>query len=152
MQPPLHIRGLVEDDLPSVAVLESDAHVNPWSPQYFASLLASSASGLLGTLDSRPVCYLVYYQMADEAELLNLVCDTGYHNRGYARQLLQHWFAMLGHETRRIFLEVASDNLAALAVYRKLAFSEYGRRKSYYNRPEGRCDAILMEKSSETGD
>jgi ribosomal-protein-alanine N-acetyltransferase len=37
-------------------------------------------------------------------------------------------------DAKRIFLEVAEDNEAALALYRKLGFVELGRRKRYYER------------------
>lgn len=43
-----------------------------------------------------------------------------------------------------VFLEVASTNAAGLALYRSLGFACLGRRKSYYQGPEGPADAIMM--------
>ena len=46
---------------------------------------------------------------------------------------------------KRIFLEVAEDNAAGLALYRKLGFVEAGRRKRYYERPgNARVDALTL--------
>jgi ribosomal-protein-alanine N-acetyltransferase len=48
-------------------------------------------------------------------------------------------------DAKRIFLEVAEDNEAALALYRKLGFQEVGRRKRYYARRDGEpADALTM--------
>ena len=38
-------------------------------------------------------------------------------------------------EARRLYLEVAASNAAALRLYQKLGFAEIGRRKGYYERP-----------------
>ena len=40
-------------------------------------------------------------------------------------------------EAKRLFLEVAEDNAAALALYKGMGFQEIGRRKKYYHRPDG---------------
>jgi ribosomal-protein-alanine N-acetyltransferase len=45
----------------------------------------------------------------------------------------------------RLFLEVADDNAAALALYARAGFSEAGRRPGYYARPDGvRQDALIL--------
>jgi ribosomal-protein-alanine N-acetyltransferase len=47
----------------------------------------------------------------------------------------------------RVFLDVAADNVAALALYESLGFAEVGRRKSYYARGlDPRMDAIMMAR------
>ena len=38
-------------------------------------------------------------------------------------------------EARRLHLEVAATNAAALGLYKRLGFEEIGRRKGYYDRP-----------------
>jgi ribosomal-protein-alanine N-acetyltransferase len=44
-----------------------------------------------------------------------------------------------------MFLEVAADNEAALALYAALGFSPAGRRFRYYERSHGpRVDAIIL--------
>ena len=47
---------------------------------------------------------------------------------------------------RELFLEVASDNAAALACYRRLGFTAAGVRKSYYARAASvRADAVVLK-------
>ena len=46
------------------------------------------------------------------------------------------------------FLEVAADNAAALALYRRSGFAEAGRRRGYYHSPGNPpVDALVMVKS-----
>ena len=40
-------------------------------------------------------------------------------------------------EARKLFLEVAEDNLPALVLYSRVGFKEQGRRKGYYKRATG---------------
>jgi len=46
---------------------------------------------------------------------------------------------------KAIFLEVRESNRAARALYEKWAFTEEGRRKSYYKDPEE--DALILKFS-----
>ena len=49
-------------------------------------------------------------------------------------------------EAKRLFLEVADDNAAALALYRRLGFVEVGRRQRYYERPAvPAVDALVLQ-------
>ena len=48
----------------------------------------------------------------------------------------------------RISLEVRSSNLAARALYRRLAFMETGQRKGYYSQPVE--DAVILSRCLES--
>ena len=45
-----------------------------------------------------------------------------------------------------IFLEVAEDNTAAIALYRSARFSWAGRRSGYYRRDDEATDALVMRR------
>jgi ribosomal-protein-alanine N-acetyltransferase len=47
---------------------------------------------------------------------------------------------------RALFLEVARDNDAGLALYRAAAFAEVGIRRAYYSRPTGAMDALVLRR------
>ena len=48
---------------------------------------------------------------------------------------------------RRLFLEVAADNPAALRLYGRLGFAKIGEREGYYTRADGRpATAIVMAR------
>ena len=48
-------------------------------------------------------------------------------------------------EVKRLFLEVAADNDAAIALYEGLGFKIAGARKAYYQRTGGaNVDAVIL--------
>jgi len=51
-------------------------------------------------------------------------------------------------EVRRMFLDVATDNPAALHLYSKMGFTPSGVRKGYYARPGAAAvDAVTMART-----
>ncbi len=52
-----------------------------------------------------------------------------------------------GHIIARAELEVMVDNQAAIALYRKMGFSEVGVYKNYWFVNNGYKDAVVMQKS-----
>ena len=134
-------------DLPEILKIEKKTHVSPWSAEFFSKQLAASARAFLSEEDSQIIGYLVYQQVLDEAEILNLVTSVDRQNQGCASQLLDQFLIMLEtFQVKRVYLEVASDNLAAIALYTKYIFEPCGIRKDYYKRENSRCNAILMSR------
>ncbi|MFY8115850.1 MAG: GNAT family N-acetyltransferase [Rhabdaerophilum sp.] len=86
--------------------------------------------------------------VADESELLSIALDTEVRGLGLSPALLDRH---MGHAAqagaRTMFLEVAEDNGAAVALYRQAGFAEIGRRKGYYPGTPGaaRRDALTMQ-------
>lgn len=113
-------------------------HPRPWTEAEFADLLTSGHSFLL----SEGRGFLLGRVAGDEAELLTLAVDPAARRAGCGRALVLQF---LGEVTRRgavqAFLEVASDNAPALALYRATGWAETGRRRAYYG--AGR-DALVM--------
>jgi ribosomal-protein-alanine N-acetyltransferase len=50
------------------------------------------------------------------------------------------------HGAEAVFLEVAEDNAAAIALYANNKFVEVGRRPGYYSRKDGRVTALVMRR------
>ena len=54
---------------------------------------------------------------------------------------------LLKYNCKKVFLEVASNNLIALHLYKKVGFRNFGIRKNYYKiLKDKKVDAILMKK------
>ncbi|WP_338549249.1 GNAT family N-acetyltransferase [Roseovarius phycicola] len=114
-----------------------------WTASEFSELLQNRAVALIG--DNR--AFALGRLVADEAELLTLACDPICRRQGLARDRLDALLREVKAKgALRIFLEVASDNLAAISLYQKAEFVQIGRRKEYHDTPNGRVDAIVMEK------
>ena len=70
---------------------------------------------------------------ADEAEVLTLAVAPSVRRQGIATALLRATTERVrAHGGTAIFLEVATGNAAALALYRREGFIEVGRRRRYY--------------------
>ena len=131
-------RGYNSKDLPEILKIEERAHVNPWSGEFFSKQLAASACAFLSEEDGQIVSFLVYQQVLDEAER---------QNQGCASLLLNQFLTMLEtSQIKRVYLEVASDNLPAIALYTRCLFEPDGIRKDYYKRENSRCNGILMSR------
>jgi ribosomal-protein-alanine N-acetyltransferase len=83
---------------------------------------------------------------ADEAEILSIGVAPEWQRRGIGRQMVEGLVrAARRAEVKRVFLEVATDNAAAVALYRHLGFKKVGERKGYYERAGGdRADAVIL--------
>ncbi|WP_299674106.1 GNAT family N-acetyltransferase [uncultured Roseobacter sp.] len=111
----------------------------PWSAAEFADLLAEPHVSLL----QRPQGFALSRTVAQESELLTLAVHPDHRRRHIADALLTEW--MQTAQADHAFLEVAADNHAALALYRKHGFAETGRRTAYYRRADAPlADAVLM--------
>lgn len=82
---------------------------------------------------------------AGEAEILSLGVAPAARRGGVGRALLR---AIVAHGSidgiRRLFLEVAEDNLAAQGLYLAAGFSQLGRRPGHYRRPTGSATALVF--------
>jgi len=80
--------------------------------------------------------------VADEAEVLTLGVTPAARRQGIAKCLLREAKALVGsREGVAMFLEVATSNVTALALYRREGFLEVGCRQRYY--ADG-SDALVM--------
>lgn len=132
-----------------LSALYESAFAEAWAPEQLAQLLAGPGVLALIALDEagEPAGYAMGRVAADEAELLSIGLPPGRRRRGGGRLLLDALVdrcASAGAET--LFLEVATDNAAALALYRGAGFREAGIRKGYYKVGAAAVDAIVMKR------
>ncbi len=138
MTEPLHPRDMAR--IHAAAFTQS----RPWTETEFASLLDSPLSFATGG----PHCFALVRVIADEAELLTIATDPMAQRQGLARALMLDWQKLArAHDAKTAFLEVAADNIAALALYQSDGFAPCGQRAGYYSRPNSaKVDAIVMRK------
>lgn len=121
----------------------------PWSTQEIASLLSDPATVLIEDAAG----FALGRTVADEAELLTLAVVPDRRRRGIGAHLLGRFLAAARERgASRVFLEVAADNGAALALYRRHGFSQTGLRRGYYRDSlADAVDAIVMCRDSAPG-
>lgn len=116
----------------------------PWSETEFRDLLASSHVFLVTTDHA----FALGRVIAGEAELLTIATDPAHQRQGQARAALELYHR---EATRRraetCFLEVAENNLPAIALYRDTGYAKTAERPGYYHQPDGsRVAAWIMAR------
>ena len=116
-----------------------------WSEKDYAAHLANGA----GLTVSDETGFVVGRIAADEAEIITLGVLPDYRKRGHGTDLLAQFETHARTKgAEAIFLEVAANNRAALALYKARAFSRVGRRRKYYENAEGiSVDAFILKKT-----
>ncbi|MFE0752778.1 ribosomal protein S18-alanine N-acetyltransferase [Inquilinus sp. NPDC058860] len=133
-----------------LSALYESAFGEAWAPEQLAQLLAGPGALALIALDEagEPAGYALGRVAADEAELLSIALLPDKRRRGGGHLLLD---ALIERCTAAgaatLFLEVATDNAAALALYRGTGFCEAGIRKGYYKVGPAAVDAIVMKRA-----
>jgi ribosomal-protein-alanine N-acetyltransferase len=131
------IERLVRADAPEIARLHREDFPRPWSAGEFSELIEQpTVFGFVAREVGRKAelaGFVLARLAADEAEILSVAVARAHRRGGLGRELMEAVLREL-HADRasHLLLEVDETNAAALALYRRLAFREVGRRKNYY--------------------
>jgi ribosomal-protein-alanine N-acetyltransferase len=135
-------------DAPDMAGVHAGAFDTPWSEADITSLLTSTGGFGLLARDAAGTAtgFILARAIAGEAEILTLAVDPACRRTGIAAALLAGSVGLArAAGAMTMFLEVAEDNAAALALYATAGFSLAGRRRGYYRRSGGvRIDAQVL--------
>lgn len=121
----------------------------PWDAESIAQLIEHPAAAAFVAQVREPktlVGFVIGQIAADEAEILSVGVAPEWQRRGIARNMIEGLVrAARRAEVKRLFLEVAADNTAAIRLYKGLGFADVSRRKAYYRRPGGQpVDAVVL--------
>lgn len=140
----IRLEPATEDQLPALLVLDAEASAWPWPETALSrhlakqQLLCASEEGIL-------VGFLVGQSVLDETSLLHLVVSKCHQGQGLGALLMELWLKRLGEAGQQCcLLEVRESNAPALRLYRRLGFTEIGRRPGYYPTESGSETAIVM--------
>lgn len=132
-------------DPSKLVALHAASFADAWNTQAIADLLQMPGAFALGNESG----FILARTAGGEAEILTLAVLPGARRRGLATALV---LAAASHAHSRdaqvLFLEVASGNVAARGLYRRLGFVEAGLRTGYYasagRKPE---DALVLRRN-----
>jgi len=132
-----------------VAALQAACFDEAWDAQSMAAMLSASGGlGLIALDGGEPVGCILCRIAADEAEVITIAVLPAARRRGAGAALLTAAEAAARRRgAAAMFLEVAADNAAGLALYGGRGYRDVGRRRGYYRRRETKVDAILMKKT-----
>jgi [ribosomal protein S18]-alanine N-acetyltransferase len=131
-----------------LAVIHADSFARPWSEADMREALQTSGRLALGwhAPDGDLKGFILIQLAGDISEILTLAVHRSARRCGVAVALVEAAMTRAREAgADRMLLDVAKDNAAALALYKRAGFSEDGRRKRYY----GEVDAVLMSRKLE---
>ncbi|MDQ0392303.1 GNAT family N-acetyltransferase [Labrys monachus] len=150
-QPPV-VADAQTADAAGLAAIHAASFERGWDIYEFEHLLADrmvvahvARPGGRGS----PTGFAMSRLVLDEAEIFTVAVAPAARRTGLATLLMQHHLARLAAAgIKKVFLEVAEDNVAARRLYDRHGFVEIGRRAAYYARKGGAAAAALvMERS-----
>jgi len=129
------------DRAAEVAQLHAQLFDPPWTEESVRNSLDHPASTAFVAFDGRTrlaVGFVIGQLAADEAEILSIGVLPEWQRRGIGRRMIEGLARAIERaEAKRLFLEVAADNDAAMGLYLSLGFAATGLRRGYYARKEG---------------
>lgn len=147
------VERLTQADARLLPAIHREDFVRPWSEDEFETLIGQQAvfgfgAWRVGHRAEAPAGFVLARLAAGEAEILTLAVARAWRRHGLGRELME---AVLRHlhaeRAEALFLEVDETNQPATALYRRLGFSEVGRRPAYYERPGvAKTAALVMRR------
>ena len=137
----------IPDDAPGIAEIEERTFPDPWDYRSVMDLITTDGAMCFTARDGgRVVGYVIGRLIAPEGEIYRVAVSEEYRRRGIAYRLLDYAVkTSRGKGLESLFLEVRSQNIAAISLYRAYGFHEIARRRGYYRDPAD--DAIIMLKA-----
>jgi ribosomal-protein-alanine N-acetyltransferase len=147
--PALSLRPATPDDFPSILKIERASHPAPWTETNFRAEMDKPYSRFLVLTDDETdelvAGYVVFWQLFDECQVLNVSVAPELRRRGLARQMLRRAISLATTGgSKRVTLDVRKSNQAAIQLYQALGFSIVHLRKGFYSDGE---DAYQMSLS-----
>lgn len=148
-----NLRPAVADDAEAIRVVQNRCFPDPWSRADIGAQLA--LSGAVAVVAERApdagigiFGYAFGQCVADEIELRSIAVVPERRRQGLGHDVLAA-FLEIGRAAggRCVFLEVAADDPAAIALYLSFGFSCAGKRTGYYRVGRTKpADALIMKR------
>lgn len=146
----LHIEPASGGDADAVARLHAESFYRGWPRQDIEAYLIDPDTPTLVACDARRKVagFAMLRLLGDDVELMSIAVDRKFRGKGIGAALLRACFEDLRMTpAKRMILEVATDNPAAIRLYTKLGFEKISERKGYYARPDGApATALVMAR------
>ena len=143
----MDFRRSIPADATGIARLEEEIFSDAWSYRDIQDLICTEGAMCFSAVDEgEVVAYVIGRLIAPEGEIYRVAVKPERRKRGIGYRLLDYAVkTSRGKGLERLFLEVRSQNIPAINLYKAYGFAEIGIRKNYYKDPKD--DAIVMLKA-----
>ena len=143
----MSIRPLTEADLTAAAAIHAASFEAGWTADAFRDSLAPPHIALGCFEKGALLGFILLGACTDQTDIITIAVNPAVRGKGLGRTLVEAAETEArARGAELIFLEVAQDNTAALALYKSCGYVPIGTRKNYYRRQGGRVSAVTMRK------
>lgn len=140
----MNVKRCTSASLDEIYEIEKAAFSDPLKKETVAKDLEKDSYYCYALFDEDAKAFMSYEKVFDEGQIISVATLPCCRRQGYAKKLFEEVMHIAKQDGIELFtLEVRSDNISAIALYKSLGFKEVGLRKNYYQNPV--CDAILMD-------
>lgn len=137
-------RKLTESDVKAIIEIAKLSFPKVWKESEFAYFLNHDCGLCCGAfVETQLIGYFIGLFVRGELDVVSIATDPRRRRTKIAQSLFEYVWQK--YEVVEGFLEVDTENHAALKLYEKIGFQKYGVRRKYY---EGVRDAVLMKKTA----
>lgn len=137
----------------AIADIHAKTFVPAWSDGDFQTFLNNNnvrgfALRDLQTKGGAVVGFVLARVIADEAEILTVAVEPARQGQGIGRNLMDRLIGeLLIDGVSSLFLEVNETNKSAIALYKRLGFTQVAMRENYYRIATGeKFNALVMRR------
>lgn len=146
------IRPMCESDIELIYNIELEAHIKPWSKTILQDCILVGYHCFIfeiGSFDKNEIIgYIINRHDANCCHILNFCIAHQFQSKGYGKQFLSAVLNQLS--TTQVIhyavLEVRSNNIIAINLYKKLGFKIIDIKKNYYNNGKSFEDALVLKR------
>ena len=138
------IKELQKEDLKTIELLES-SFSNTYKKDELKTRFSTNifSKGFIYILESNIIGYIIYDEIYDRYEIINIEVKEQFRNQSIGSKLLEKIINIAADKkATNITLEVKKSNDRAIHLYSKYGFKKIAIRNDYYKGEDG----ILMEK------
>ncbi len=139
-----YYRNLEEKDIDTLVEIEK-FFPNPWPLEAFFIEFEGENNKTIGLeVDNKLIGYMFYSDYLDEININHFAIHPDFRRRGYASDIMNELIRRM-KKKQIIYLEVSTENLAAINLYKKFGLEILYTRKNYYGLGE---DAYIMQRGN----
>lgn len=141
----VHIRWMIQRDLPVVLDIEEQCFESPWSEDDLIRCLRQrNCIGMVAVRDDRVVGFMIYELHKTRLHILNFAVTKTKQRQAVGTQMAGRLIKKLRWQGRtHILLEVSETNLPAQQFFRKMGFRALSVLRDFY--PNSEQDAYLFQ-------
>ena len=134
--------------LNEVLEIEKLCFTTPWSENSFVYDLTENDKAIYisALIEDRVVGYCGIWMICDEAHIMNIAVHPDFRRMGIGSIIIEKIIDIaFDNNLQSMTLEVKISNYAAIDLYKRFGFAQFGIRKGYYE--DTNEDAIIMWKT-----